>query len=121
MSRLLKYIVDLSGTDEDLNEFRSLRIKLVDKELEYKQVVKRVQERYKLDTDMVRIIDELNYQLRKVYKGKFKFDFCLDGGKVFEEVKLRSKRIEKLKLKYFSASDKFSKAKTFIEKKESKR
>ena len=106
MSKFSKYIED----------FRSLDVKLVEKETENKKIFKEVQEKYDVGTDILRLMEDLNKQLRKVYKGGLKFDFCLSGGKVIDEIKIHRKRLKGLKIKYFDLNSELGKAKTLVER-----
>lgn len=115
--RLFKYM-GLSCEDEDVNIFRSVNVKLVEGSTEYKASVEKVQEKYTLNTDVIEIVEYLNKQLNKVYKGKLKFDFCLDDneGITIDKIKLNERKRAVLKRKFFEACDKIGKAKTSVEK-----
>ena len=115
MSRLHKY---MGFTDDsDLNKFRSLSVKLVEYDTSHSDIVNKIKDTYDLDNTVLDLIDELNSRLKLVYKGKFKFDFCLDEGKVMNEIKkFQSKKADRLKLKYFELCDELGKAKTRIER-----
>lgn len=106
MSNFAKYIED----------FRSFDIKLVDIETSNKKIFKQVQEKYDIGTDIIELMDDLNGQLKKVYKGSLKFDFCLSGGKVIDEIKIHRKRLDGLKIRYFNLNSELGKAKTLVER-----
>jgi hypothetical protein len=113
--RLIKYL-SYSGLDDKTNIFRALSIKLVDAPMTAnREIVSEVVDRYKLDEELLTIIDDLNKQLKKTYKGKLKFDFCLEEGSEISKVK--TKRAERLKLKAFEASRFLSKQQFHLEKK----
>lgn len=113
--RLLKYI-SYSGLDEDTNKFRALDIKLVKDEVDYSNIVKKVESKHKLSNEITDIINDLNRELRKHYKGRYIFNFCLDEGKNLGEIRMNKKNVDRLKMKLFEASDKLSKIKRKVEK-----
>lgn len=77
--RLLKHLSN-SGLDNKTNIFRALNIKLTDQvNTANREIVSEMLEKHKLDRNIIEEINELNKQLKKNYRGKLKFDFCLDG------------------------------------------
>ena len=106
----------LSCDDKDVNIFRSMNVKLVNGKTDYKDSVEKVQEKYIIDNDVIEIVECLNKQLRKFYKGKLKFDFCLDEGISINKIKLNERKRSVLKAKFFKACDKIGKAQTSVEK-----
>uniref|UniRef100_A0A6M3IS66 Uncharacterized protein n=1 Tax=viral metagenome TaxID=1070528 RepID=A0A6M3IS66_9ZZZZ len=115
--RFIKYLSN-PLLEEDVNKFRFLDIKLVEKDTEYKSIVKNVSEKYKLQKSTLELLKTLNKELKKYYTGYMKFDFVLGEGKMIDDIKMtKKKNLEKLKLKYFQVSDELEKIKTGLEKK----
>jgi hypothetical protein len=114
--RLQKYL-DLSESDKDINTFRMLNVKIYDGKTEYDKIVEKVTKQHKINEDILSDIDFLNKELRKVYKGKYMFQLCIDEGKYM----LSDVKIFKLKDKFnkmvMEINDKFSNMKSNIEKK----
>ena len=102
----------LSCKSKDVNIFRSIDIKLVQNETNYKKTIKKVQDKYKTDNDIIELLESLN---KEVYIGKLKFDFCLNEGLDIENIKLSENKKKYIKQRYFDVSDKICKAKTDIE------
>uniref|UniRef100_A0A6M3K7A6 Uncharacterized protein n=1 Tax=viral metagenome TaxID=1070528 RepID=A0A6M3K7A6_9ZZZZ len=115
--RFIKYLSN-PLLEEDVNKFRFLDIKLVEKDTEYKSIVKNVSEKYKFQKSTLELLKTLNKELKKYYTGSMKFDFVLGEGKMIDDIKMtKKKNLEKLKLKYFQVSDELEKIKTGLEKK----
>jgi len=113
--RLITYL-SYSGLDEKTNTFRSLDIKLIDKPEDYSDILEHVQRKYQVECKE-NILENLNKELRKVYKGKFSFALCLEEGVRLDEIKINKKHIKRIKLLQFESSDKLSHQKTEVERK----
>ena len=111
--RLINYL-SYSGFDESTNIFRALSIKLVDTKTKYDEIISYINEKYNIDSQI--IIDDLNKELKTIYGGKYKFDFCLNEGCELSDIKINERLITKIKMNYFEANDKFAKIKNEIEK-----
>ena len=112
--RLLKYL-ELSCKDTEINTFRALNIGLVPKEENYKKVVESIQERFDLKNEPLRILETLNKELKKSYRGGLKFDFCLDEGNAIRSLSIKRKNKENIMIKWLEACDKLAKFKERIE------
>jgi len=103
---------------EDIEEFRRLRIGLVREETSKKEIVSKVAEQHKLNEDCIKNIKFLNEELGKYYKGKFKFDFCIQEDISVECLKMRRESIKDMfKEHYIKVNDTFAKAKKELERK----
>jgi len=112
----LKYL-DQSGMNEDITKFRAMNIRLVDKEkTENKKIVRKVTQLYDLSEDPIRLVDELNRELKRHYKGKFMFDFVLEDGKNIGEIKIKRNK-KRLKILAMEFNDSLAKIKKKIERK----
>lgn len=112
----LKYLGQ-SGTDEDVTKFRAMDIRLVDKEkTENKKIVRKITQLYDLSEDPIRLVDELNKDLKRHYKGKFMFDFVLGEGKDIGEIKIKRDK-KRLKILAMEFNDDLAKIKKKIERK----
>ena len=105
--------------DKDIDDFRKLKIGLVsDKKEEYSKLVEKIQNEYKLSTDLVGLKEELNKELGNTYRGKHKFDYCL-----IEDINIDKLRINKSKLKkkikesFFKMNSELAKGQTELERK----
>jgi len=113
--RFSEYI-NLSCDDKEINKLRLFDVKLVKKPSKNRKIVEKIEKKYNTGIDVINLIDELNGNLRKVYKGNMLFDFCIKEGKVLDDIKLHRKKVKKLKLKYYDLKDDLSKVKTFVER-----
>ena len=78
----------------DIDNFRNLKLGLV-KGTSNNEEISKILEDFELSDDIIKEKERLNIELKKVYTGKFKFDFCL-----LEDInikKLKIKRQEKHK------------------------
>lgn len=110
--RLINYL-SYSNLDEKTNIFRTLNIKLVDKKTDYEPIINYIMDKY--DINPYNIIENLNKELKTIYSGKYKFDFCINEGCELKDIKINEKLITKIKLLYFNANDQFAKIKNKIE------
>lgn len=114
--RLYKYL-SISSSDDEANSFRSFNIDLVESDTGNIDLVKRVSEKYKLNDDVLILLEKSNKELKKIYKGKLRFDFCLeDQGMTPDEVKMGIKKIRQLKEKWFQLNDEMSNIQICFEK-----
>lgn len=112
----LKYL-NPSGTEEDVTKFRAMDIRLVDKEkTENKKIVRKITQLYDLSEDPMRLVDELNKELKRHYGGKFMFDFVLEDGKNIEEIKIKRDK-KRLKILAMEFNDDLAKIKKKVERK----
>jgi len=102
--RLHKY---LSG-DDDSRVFRSLKIELVEESTGNTDIVKRISEQW-LDNSAMLLLDKANSELKKMYRGRLKFDFCLDEqGMSPDEINIEGTKVKRLKEKWFKLNDELS-------------
>lgn len=102
----------------DIDKVRNIKIGLVKNEAEYHSFIQSLKEKYDLKRDIIKEIDEFNQEFKKIYKGKFKFDFCIQEDINIDSLKIKNLRIkEKLKLKWFQLNHDLSKIKTELEDK----
>lgn len=102
---------------EDVNDFRELKIGLVNKNQNTKNIVRKIQEDFDLGTDLLKLIDDLNENLGNTYGGKFKFDYVLQDFKKIDKLKINKNRKEKLKEQWFKSSSELAKKQTEVERK----
>ena len=116
--RLKDYLQSLS-LDEDSTKFRSLSIKLVSDETPHKDVAKRVQEKYGLSKDALELLELLNKDFKQMYQGKYKFDLCIDEceGKTLDEVNIKKKYQDRIKIKWYEFNNELTLIKKEFEQK----
>ena len=103
---------------EDVNDFRELKIGLVNKKNQKTdEIVRKVQRDFDLGTDLLKLINDLNENLGNTYGGKFKFDYVLQDFKKIDKLKINIKRKEKLKEEWFKTSSELAKTQTEVERK----
>jgi len=102
---------------KDINDFREMKIGLVNKNQNTKKIVRKIQEDFDLGTDLLKLIDDLNENLGNTYGGKFKFDYVLQDFKKIDKLKINIKRKEKLKEQWFKSSSELAKKQTEVERK----
>ena len=102
--RLYEFMKMSSG-DGDIAKFRSLTFKLVKESTNYS--LELLDEHRRLD--VVNLLEELNSELKKKYKGDYKFDLCIDEGSTVDVLKLRKKQAKQLSLLNHRMNDKLSK------------
>lgn len=106
--RLYKFL-SISGCDEDASAFRSLSLDLVEEDTGNVDLVKNMSEKYMLDDAALILLEKANRELKKMYRGKLRFDFCLEEqGIVPDEVKIERKKVRQLKEKWFQFNDELS-------------
>ena len=113
--RLYKYLA-LSSRDDDVSRFRSLKVDLVESDTGNVELVKRIAEKGMLDDSVLVLLERANRELKKLYRGKFKFDLCLDEGMSPDEVKMDSQKVKQLKEKWFQFNDELSQIQINFEK-----
>lgn len=103
----------------NINTFRDLKIGIVDNNHKYNKLVSKIQEDYKMEHDITKLLKLLNKDLSYRFRSKYKFDFCLENITDMNDIKIKKnnkiKRV--LKEKLFEINDKFSKSKLELERK----
>ena len=114
--RLQEYLKFLS-LDEDTTVFRSLSIKLVADDTPHKDVAKRVQEKYGLSNNALELLEVLNKEFKQMYKGKYRFDLCVDEGKTLDEINIGKKYQNRIKIKWYEFNNELTLIKKEFEQK----
>lgn len=109
--KLLKYLEKNS-----INKFRTSTLKLVGNK-GADASIEEVLEKYNKKYEVENLITELNYELRKFYGGKYKFDICLeDEGQNLEDIKIDQNKLTRIKNRWLKYNDKFSDIKLEMER-----
>jgi hypothetical protein len=104
--------------DPDIENFREMKIGLVEKKNhDSEEMVRKIQEKFDLGTDLINLIDDLNKSLGNTYSGKFKFDYVLTDFKKIDKLKINKNRKIKLKEQWFKKSGELAKKQTEVERK----
>jgi hypothetical protein len=114
--RLYSFLSISSGDNEE-SAFRSLNLDLVEEDTGNADLVKRVSEKYMLDDAALMLLEKANKELKKMYRGKLRFDFCLEEqGMTPDEVKIERRKVRQLKEKWFQFNDELSNIQLGLEK-----
>lgn len=101
-----------------INDFRSLTVKLTTQNTKNSNKVKKIINEYNINSDIIKMIDELNINFRKNQRSKLFFDFCLNNeGIEINKAKINKKVKDKFKLKCLNFNDELCKIQRKIEKK----
>ena len=114
--RLQEYLKFLS-LDEDTTIFRSLSIKLVADDTPHQEVAKRVQKKYGLSNNALELLEVLNKEFKQMYKGKYRFDLCVDEGKTLDEINIGKKYQNRIKIKWYEFNNELTLIKKEFEQK----
>ena len=114
--RLQEYLKFLS-LDEDTTVFRSLSIKLVADDTPHQEVAKRVQKKYGLSNNALELLEVLNKEFKQMYKGKYRFDLCVDEGKTLDEINIGKKYQNRIKIKWYEFNNELTLIKKEFEQK----
>jgi hypothetical protein len=97
------------SSGEEVSAFRSLNLDLVEEETGNSELVKTIAEDYELDDAALQLLEKANAELKKMYRGKLRFDFCMENqGLTPDEVKIERKKVRQLKEKWFKFNDELS-------------
>lgn len=114
--RLRKFL-SISSKDDDVNDFRSLNLGLVEEDTGNVDLVKRLTEKSMLDDASLLLLERANRELKRMYRGKLKFDFCSeDQGMTPDHVKIERKKVRQLKERWFKFNDELSEIQIEFEK-----
>lgn len=103
---------------EDIKKVRDLKVGLVCKNSEYCSLIEEIDQKYELKENVRQEVELLNKELKKSYRGKFKFDFCLIEDININELKLKNDKVkEKIKLRWYNLNHELSRVKTKLESK----
>lgn len=110
--RLEKYL------NPKVSKVKNLKVGLVDKcDGEYRDLLKSIEEEYEIKDNIISIIDEVNKQLKKNYRGKFRFDVCIDEDVEINNIKIKNDKIkEKVKIEWYKLNHRLSRLKTELER-----
>jgi hypothetical protein len=75
---------------KDIDEVKNLKIGLVKKDAKYQDFIQNLKEKYDLKRDIIKEIDDFNKEFRKIYKGQFKFDFCISEDINIDDLKVKN-------------------------------
>jgi transposase-like protein len=116
--RLLDYMKK-QGLDDDSNEFRMLKLKLVKERTRHEETIKKVAEKHDLNSDdILELRDILNKDLkRKGYRGVKSFDFVLDEGTGLSGIKLEKRKRDILKKRHLELENELALVKQEFERK----
>lgn len=100
-----------------IDDFRNLNIGIVDKDTGNKDLVRKVQEEFNIENDIVNQITELN----KLLKRKSKFDFVIgdsiESALLEKKFRIKKRSMDRLKLKFLEMSSELAKTKRELENK----
>jgi len=114
--RLYNFLSISSGDNEE-SVFRSLNLDLVESDTGNSDLVRRITEKYMLDDTAMMLLEKANKELKEMYRGKLRFDFCLEEqGKSLQDTKMGRKKIGQLKEKWFKFNDELSNIQISFEK-----
>lgn len=100
-----------------IHTFRLLQIKLVENKTEYNEIVDFIEEKYNLSMEVNNLLEKFNQQLKILYKGKYKFDLCLNEGIIPDNIKkIDNKKIKSIKKEWYKVNDEFAKIQKKFEK-----
>lgn len=103
--------------DDRIKTFQSLQIKLVESPTGHTKVISFIDERYGLSLGVDKIISKFNSNLKELYKGKYKFDLCIDEGINPDDLKkLSNKQLTEIKKEWYRINDEFAKIQKVFEK-----
>lgn len=105
---------------EDIEKVKDLKIGLVCNNSEYCNLIEEIDKKYELKENVRQEVELLNKELRKNYRGKFKFDFCLIEDININDLKIKNDKMkERIKLKWYNTNHELSRVKTKLESKHS--
>jgi hypothetical protein len=97
------------ATDDDASAFRSMNLDLVEEDTGNTDLVQKMTETYLLDEAAMELVGRANKELKKMYRGKLKFDFCMEEqGLTPEEIRIEPKKVRQLKEKWFKFNNELS-------------
>ena len=103
---------------EDIKKVKDLKIGLVCNNSEYCSLIEEINKKYELKEDVKNEVEKLNKELKRNYRGKFKFDFCLIEDININDLKLKNEKMkERIKLKWYDLNHRLSRVKTKLESK----
>ena len=115
--RFQRYIEKQNGFTEETNKVREMSIRLVKTRTDNANLIKKIEEEYKIKESIVDTINELNTLLKRKYNGRYLFDFIIDDevSKEIDDLPINGKSYYSLKTKLFEVRDRFEAIKNDIE------
>lgn len=111
--RLYDYM-NLSSDTEEISTFKSLKIDIIKKD-DYIDVIDKLSEKYNYIKKSIDMVNNINNDLKKYYKGSYRYGFCLESIKNIDDVVLKKKQIEKMYKKYNNINNEFENIKRKFE------
>lgn len=94
------------SSDNDTSSFRSMSINLVDDDIDGKEIINNLPQ---VTNEVTTLIDRANKELKSIYRGKMRFDLCIeDKGNTPDEIKIDKIKKEKLKEMWYEFNDDLS-------------
>lgn len=113
--RLYKYLV-LSSENTEVSLFRSMGLHLVEDNTGNDRIIQSLREQNLLDDSAMSLLERANKELKRMYRGKLKFDFCSEEDGINpDELKLDEKKVKAIKEKWFKFNDELSSIQTKFE------
>jgi len=101
-----------------INEFRSYTVKLTTEDTDNTKNLQKMMDTFNVNSDIIKMINNLNINFRKNQRSKLFFDFCLkDEGVEINRAKINKKVKDKFKIKCLTFNDELCKIQRKIEKK----
>jgi hypothetical protein len=108
--------IKLSSEKEEEVVFRSLKVGIVKNDTQYKDIVEKLSSKHQYVKESLDVLNTVNKKLRKYYKGKYKYGFCINEDKPVDDIKVRKNHKDVIYSEYLRANDKFDKIKQQFEK-----
>ena len=104
-----------SSNNTEINQFRAMKIGLVERNTNGKNIVKTISKKYNMGDDVLFLLEKLNKDLKKMYRGKYKFDLCMEDYKPINSMRIDDQKKAKLHKKCLEFNDELCKIKTSFE------
>jgi hypothetical protein len=108
--------IKFSSENEEEVVFRSLKIGIVKNDEQYKDIINQLSSNYQYVKESIDILKKVNKKLRKYYKGKYKYGFCINEEKPVDDIKVRKNHKDVIYTEYLKVNDQFDKIKRQFEK-----
>ena len=109
----LKQYLSVSNINDDLNEFRFLKVMLVNKLTHHKEKVEKIIKENNLNIDIIKMIENSNKYLKKSQRKNIFFDFAIND----DNIEVNKKMNSRLKMKCLEFNDELSKIQRKLEQK----
>jgi hypothetical protein len=108
--------IKLSSEKEEEVVFRSLKVGIVKDDNQYKDIVNELASKHQYIKESLDVLDTVNKKLRKYYKGKYRYGFCINEDRPVDDINVRKNHKDVIYSEYLRANDKFDKIKRQFEK-----